>query len=185
MAERVAQHRDPQAFAVLYDFYAPRLTGLLIRQGLVRDQAEDIVQDTMTTLWHKAALFDASRASLSTWLYRIARNRRIDLHRRADSGVLDPSEWLLETVEDQADSAEAGLDAGRRQTSISTLVKALPEEQNLMVRLAFYEGLTHAAIAERTRLPLGTVKSRLRLAFTRLRRAFDATGLADDQEKGR
>lgn len=178
--QRVAQHRDQQAFVVLYDFYAPRLTSMLVRQGLVRDQAEDIVQDTMTILWHKASLFDASRARLSTWLYRIARNRRIDQHRRADTAELDPSAWLLETVDGGADTAEAGLDSGRRQTSISVLVKALPEEQNLMVRLAFYEGLTHAAIAERTSLPLGTVKSRLRLAFARLRRAFDATGLTED-----
>ena len=179
LAQRIAQDRDQQAFVMLYDFYTPRLTGMLLRQGLQRDLAEDIVQDTMATLWHKAGMFDASRASLSTWLYRIARNRRIDLHRRVGTATFDPSAWLVDLAPDATDDAESGLDESRRQNGIGALVKALPEEQSLMVQLAFYEGLTHAAIAERTHLPLGTVKSRLRLAFVRLRRAFDATGLTD------
>ncbi|MBV1706046.1 MAG: sigma-70 family RNA polymerase sigma factor [Hyphomicrobiales bacterium] len=178
LAQRVARDRDQQAFVELYDYYAPRLTGMLMRQGVARDLAEDIAQDTMTTLWHKAGLFDASRASLSTWLYRIARNRRIDLHRRLGTQVAEPSSWLAEMAQDLGNDAETGLDEGRRQAGIAALVKALPQEQGLMVQLAFYEGLTHAAIAERTRLPLGTVKSRLRLAFVRLRRAFDDSGWA-------
>ncbi len=153
---------------------------MLVRQGLDRDFAGDIVQDTMTTLWHKAAMFDASRASLATWIYRIARNRRIDLHRRDKTARAEQVMWLAESGTDLESDADAQMDEERRRASIGALVQGLPEEQNLMVRLAFYEGLTHAAIAERTSLPLGTVKSRLRLAFGRLRRGFDAGGLTDD-----
>jgi RNA polymerase sigma-70 factor (ECF subfamily) len=129
----VAHSRDREAFARLFDHFAPRLEAWLIRAGADSGTAEEVTQDVMVTLWRKAELFDASKSSVTTWLYRIARNRRT----------------------------------------------ALPEEQLALVRLAFFDGLSHSDIATKTGLPLGTVKSRIRLAFTRLRRNLEAVGVVE------
>ena len=93
--EAVAQRRDRAAFATLFDHFGPRLNGFLLRQGCDAALAEEIVQDTLTTLWRKAELFDPAKSSLSTWLYRIARNRRIDLARRDRSDRIDPEDPIL------------------------------------------------------------------------------------------
>ncbi len=88
--ERVAQNRDKEAFTTLFDHFAPRIESHLQRLGLDAAQAEEIAQDVMITLWRKASLFDPSKSALSTWLYRIARNRRIDLTRRDRTDYVDP-----------------------------------------------------------------------------------------------
>src|SRR5690554_5356021 len=92
LARRVGETRDRKAFEALFDHFAPRLNGYLQRLGLERGEAEDMAQEVMAVLWHKAELFDPAKSSLSTWLYRIARNRRIDAARRERSRVLDPQE---------------------------------------------------------------------------------------------
>lgn len=173
----VAERRDRAAFTQLFDHFAPRLKGFLLRQGGDPALAEEIVQDTLSTLWRKADLFDPSKSSVSTWLYRIARNRRIDLARRDRSDRIDPEDPVLHPPA-QAD-ADRVLDAQRREEVLRVALESLPAEQLALVRLAFFEGLSHSEVAERTGQPLGTVKSRLRLAFTRLRRALEAQGVVE------
>lgn len=177
LADAVARQRDRTAFTALFDYFAPRLNSFLLRQGCEPALAEEIVQDTLTVLWRKAELFDASKSSLSTWLFRIARNRRIDLSRRDRSDRLDPEDPILQPP------AQTGpdllLDAQRRDEALRLALQDLPEEQLALVRLAFFDGLSHAEVAARTGLPLGTVKSRIRLAFTRLRRALEADGVVE------
>lgn len=173
----VAQARDREAFARLFDHFAPRLTSYLLRQGSDPATAEEIVQDAMVTLWRKAALFDPSKSSLTTWLYRIARNRRIDLMRRDRATTLEPENPVFD-VADTTD-IEGELDAGQREAAVRAAMVSLPEEQKALVLLAFFDGLSHSEIAERTGLPLGTVKSRIRLAFTRLRRTLEAGGVVE------
>jgi RNA polymerase sigma-70 factor (ECF subfamily) len=177
LAARVAQHRDREAFARLFDHFAPRLNGYLQRLGADASTAEEITQDVMSTLWRKAALFDPAKSSLSTWLYRVARNRRIDGLRRDRADALEPSEPMLQPA--AAPDPLDQLDAGRREEAIRLALEGLPEEQLGLVRLAFFEAMSHSEIAARTGLPLGTVKSRLRLAFTRLRRTLEASGIVD------
>jgi RNA polymerase sigma factor (sigma-70 family) len=173
--EDVALHRDRAAFTRLFDHFAPRLNGYLMRMGTEPALAEEIAQDALATLWNKAALFDPAKSSVSTWLYRVARNRRIDLARRNRSGKIDLEDPQLLPAESEA--ADHHYDASQRDDAVRSAMACLPPEQLELVRLAFYEALSHSDIAASTGLPLGTVKSRLRLAFTRLRRALEAQGV--------
>jgi RNA polymerase sigma factor (sigma-70 family) len=174
---RVAGSRDREAFAILFDHYAPRLSAYLQRLGSEPALAEEVAQDTMVALWRKAEQFDSAKSSVGTWLYRIARNRRIDLLRRAHGG-----ESRLEDVADPVDDdprPDEALAARQRETLIRRAMRTLPAEQLSLVRLAFFEGRSHSEIAIATGIPLGTVKSRIRLAFGRLRRRLEDDGLQD------
>lgn len=168
---RVGLNQDRAAFAALFSHYGPRVKGYLIRLGLGLSQAEDLAQEVMVTVWRKAALFDRRQASVATWIFRIARNRRIDLFRQDQRMVLDSEDPALMP---QAEVApDAHLDAAEQEGRIRLAMTDLPAEQMDLVRKAFYEGLTHRQIAETTGIPLGTVKSRLRLAFNRLRAGLE------------
>lgn len=173
----VAVAADRSAFAALFRHFAPRLKGFLVRAGCDDAQAEELVQETMVQLWRRAASFDPARAGLATWLYTIARNLRIDRHRR-DAGLDAASEPLDELGADApgADpdhAPEARLLAAERENHVRAALAALPPEQAQVLRLSFYEEQAHAAIAHELGLPLGTVKSRIRLAVTQLRRLLD------------
>ncbi len=173
----VAERRDKTAFAAIFDHFGPRVNAYLLRLGLDRAAAEEMTQDVMITLWRKAELFDASKSSLATWLYRIARNRRIDAARRDRLDFYDPAEYALDIPDDNIAGADSTMDLQAREENVRDALDKLPPEQLDLVRLAFFEGLSHSQIAERTGLPLGTVKSRLRLAFSRLRRVLEARGI--------
>jgi len=175
----VAKRRDREAFATLFDYYSPRLNAYLLRLGADSATAEEITQETMVTLWRKADLFDSSKSSLATWLYRVARNRRIDIARRDRVDFVDPSEYALDIPDEQTPDADGQLDAQTREDVLRGAMEGLPEEQRALVRLAFFDSLSHSEIAIRTGLPLGTVKSRIRLAFSRLRRTLEAGGVED------
>ena len=177
LAKRVATSRDREAFARLFDYFAPRLNGYLQRLGLSPAQSEELTQDVMIVLWHKAHLFDPAKSSLSTWLFRVARNRRIDAVRRDRSHLLDPLDPMFQP--DEPAAPDEAVDADRRDERIRLALATLPAEQLELVRLAFFQGLTHSQIAERASLPLGTVKSRLRLAFGRLRTILEADPRVD------
>lgn len=174
---KVATDRDKAAFVELFDHFAPRLKGYLMKQGADEALAEEIAQDVMVTLWRKAELFDPAKASASTWLYRVARNRRIDRLRRQKTAELDPEEPSLQPtpLPDVADEMDARL----REERVRMAMDQLPDEQREVVRLAFFIGQSHSEIAEETGLPLGTVKSRIRLAFGRLRQLIEADEAVD------
>jgi RNA polymerase sigma-70 factor (ECF subfamily) len=177
LMEAVARRRDREAFTRLFDHYAPRINSYLMRIGCDGALAEELTQDVMVTLWRKAELFDPAKSSLATWLYRIARNRRIDGMRRNRLDYVDPTEAVHDTPDDS--DLEKEYDAARREERVRAALVSLPEEQLALVRLAFFEGLSHSEIADRTGVPLGTVKSRIRLAFTRLRRTLEAEGVVE------
>ncbi|AKI02996.1 RNA polymerase sigma factor, sigma-70 family [Hoeflea sp. IMCC20628] len=171
LAEAVAVRRDQKAFAELFDYFAPRLKAYLRRLGMEPSQAEEMTQEVMIVLWHKAALFDPVKSSLATWLFRVARNRRIDALRRDKSSLLDPDDPALQPS--QPEAADDAMDAEHRDERVRKAMLDLPEEQALLVRQAFFLGKSHSQIADDTGLPLGTVKSRIRLAFSRLRRTLE------------
>jgi RNA polymerase sigma-70 factor (ECF subfamily) len=177
MVAAVAEQRDREAFTALFDHFAPRIHGYLLKMGADPTASEEITQEVMTVLWHKARLFDPAKSSVATWLYRIARNRRIDGFRRDRIDYFDPLD-PPEIASEEAAQDDA-LDARDRAERVRAAMEALPDEQLTLVRLAFYDGLSHSEVAERTGLPLGTVKSRLRLAFGRLRRTLEAGGVAN------
>lgn len=179
LMKAVAQHRDREAFTRLFDHFAPRLNAFLLRLGMEPVAAEEVTQEVMETIWRKAALFDTEKSSVATWVYRIARNRRIDALRRDRGGLFSDDDML--TIIDLTPSSDDTIDAAQREARVRGAMTALPPEQLLLVRLAFFEGLTHSVIAERLGVPLGTVKSRLRLAFTRLRRELEQTGIYETE----
>lgn len=163
----IAASQDREAFAEIFAYYAPRVKAFMLRLGAGSALAEELAQEVMLTVWRKAGLFDRRQASLSTWIFRIARNRRIDAARRAKHADLDPDEPSL-----QPEAPEAPDDvvaAGQTEAQVRAALATLPEEQVTLLRAAFYDGLSHREIAERTGIPLGTVKSRIRLAFLKLR----------------
>ncbi|MET0313287.1 MAG: sigma-70 family RNA polymerase sigma factor [Hansschlegelia sp.] len=174
---RVADARDKQAFAALFDYYAPRLIAFLERSGAETALAEEVMQDTMAALWRKADTFDPAKSSVGTWLYRIARNRRIDLLRRNRGQMVDIDETAPPV--DDAPQPDEVASSREREGFIQRAMTRLPPEQLALVRLAFFEERSHSEIAAVTGLPLGTVKSRIRLAFGRLRRSLEADGVAD------
>lgn len=175
--EAVAQSQDKAAFTQLFDHFGPRVKAYLMRLGADSAMAEEVAQDVMVTLWRKAGLFDRTKSSVATWLFRIARNRRIDMLRRKRAINVDTETMVIED-ESLPDPNEM-MDEEKRQVRIRQALKELPEEQLRLVELAFFTELSHSQISQETGLPLGTVKSRIRLAFGRLRRILDGDDAVD------
>lgn len=175
---QVATAHDKAAFTELFAYFAPRVKGFLMRMGARGNEAEELAQDVMVTVWQRAATFDAAQASAGTWIYTIARNRRIDALRRAKRPEIDPNDPLF--IPEAAPAPDAAAEAGLREERVRAALTELPAPQRDLLQRAFYDGKTHSEIAEATGLPLGTVKSRLRLAFGRLRKALDGDSPAED-----
>ena len=165
---RVAASADKEAFARLYAYLGPRVKGYLMRIGVSGEQAEDLTQEAMLKVWRKAHLFDSEKASASTWVFTIARNLRIDAIRRSAKPALNPDEPAL--LPDEEPQADIVVERKERDKRIRDVFKALPKNQHDVVRMHFIEDEPHSVIAERLNLPLGTVKSRLRLAFGKIRK---------------
>jgi RNA polymerase sigma-70 factor (ECF subfamily) len=155
---------DRAAFARLFDFYAPRVKALAIRGGTPAAVAEEIAQDVMLRVWRSRGRFDPTRAEASAWIYRIARNRRIDIARAAPPPL--PEELAPAPGPDESSAALA---LAQEVERLRAALRALPQAQRAMVERAYLGELTHQEISRQTSLPLGTVKSRLRLAIGRLR----------------
>ena len=170
LVQACAAH-DRDAFAALFNFYAPRVKAYLMRLNAPDALAEELTQEVMLTVWRKAASFDPELASASTWIFRIARNRRIDAARRAAKPELDGADPSLQPPETEAPDDAAH--AAGREGQVRAALADLPEEQVALLRMAFFDGLSHRDIADRIGVPLGTVKSRLRLAFDKLRKVLD------------
>jgi RNA polymerase sigma-70 factor (ECF subfamily) len=165
----VAQRRDREAFAGLFQWFAPRVKRYMQRLGADVDTAEDLAQETLVQVWRKAAQYDPARAP-SAWVFTVARNLRIDRLRRQRLFEVELTEEA-DAEDELGDGHERSLDrldAGR----LADLVGALPAEQIQAVRLAYFEGLSHAEVGRVLDVPLGTVKSRLRLALAKLRSAM-------------
>ena len=166
---------DRGAFGPLFEHFAPRVKGLMLKAGASSDDAEEIAQETLLAVWRKAAQFDPASAGASAWIYTIARNLRIDAIRRAArTGAVDHEaelEYLIDSAE-PADEAIVRMD-GVEQVTAALL--GLSEEQSMAIRLSFIEERPHSEIAELLGIPLGTVKSRIRLALNRLKALLDET----------
>ena len=175
----VGTDRDGEAFAALFDHFRPRVHAQMLRLGLAPFAAADVTQDVMETIWRKAHLFDRRKSPASAWVARIALNRRIDVSRRSREHAYEAADLFAIPDPDPTSGSEANIDAAQREEHVHAALDALPQEQFKMVQLAFFEGLSHATIAARTNLPIGTVKSRLRLAFSRLRRLLADAGVTE------
>ena len=173
LIRKVAQNLDREAFGTLFDILAPKVKGLLMRRGLDGASAEDVMQDVMLNVWTKAGLYDPSRGSLQGWVFTIARNAMIDRVRRRKPDIsIDMIEW---DPVDETEGSEQRMLREERATKLNGAMKAVPADQLVILQLAFHEELTQTEIATKLGLPLGTVKSRMRLAYAHLRGAMELT----------
>ena len=170
----VTTNGDRQAFAVLFKHFAPRVVTYLVRGGTPAARAEELAQEAMVAVWRKAASFDPARAGVSTWVFTIARNLRIDRHRRGGDGG-DHADVDLDAQPDPAAAPDDVLDARQQERRIHAALRRLSPEQARVLHLSYFAEAPHAEIARELDLPLGTVKSRIRLAMINLRRLIDAT----------
>jgi RNA polymerase sigma factor (sigma-70 family) len=171
MIQAIARDHSRTAFAGLFKHFAPRLKSYVMRLGADERAAEEVVQETMLMVWRKAGAFDPDRAAASTWVFTIARNKRIDRIRREARPEYDPNDPLL--VGTAPETADQPLQRRQHGDRLRVAIATLPEEQASLVRLAFFDDLSHREIATDQSIPLGTVKSRIRLALLRLRRDLE------------
>ncbi len=170
---RVASERDREAFKSLFDHFAPRIKGFMIKAGSDADEAEEIAQETMIAVWRKASQFDPVSTGAAAWIYTIARNLRIDHVRRAARiGKLGRA-TELESETDPTASADTLILRVEDTSRVRAALESLSSEQSKVIRLSFIEERPHPDIAELLQIPLGTVKSRIRLAMNRLRDLLD------------
>ena len=167
LVRAIATRQDREAFKRVFQFYAPRIQTMLIRSGAISEVAEDLAQETLIAVWHKAGSYDVERATVSAWIFTIARNLRIDRFRKDQRSQLHHIYELVQPAE--SPPPDAPLEAVERESRIRTALDGLPQEQVRVVELSFFEGQAHGDIARTLGIPLGTVKSRLRLAMARLR----------------
>ncbi len=172
LLSRIANDRSDEAFRSLFKEYAPRVRHYMLRQGAEPDLADELAHETLVTVWRKAALYSAEKGSPATWIFTIARNLRIDRIRRQRpwQELTDEHAASIPSSDEPADSM---VEQQQRQVRVQAALRDLPPEQVEVVTLAFIEGLPHSEIAERLSLPLGTVKSRIRLAYSKLRGALE------------
>jgi RNA polymerase sigma-70 factor, ECF subfamily len=166
----IAAHQDRSAFATLFEYFGPRIKALMQRSGVSEAKAEELAQETMLLVWRKAALFDPATTGAAAWIFTIARNLRIDAHRRERrGGAIETSDVEIEFQIDDSPQPDARLATAQSEERIRSALSNLSADQMRVVELSFFEDKAHAEIAEILGIPLGTVKSRLRLAMSRLR----------------
>ena len=166
----IAESRDKKAFKRLFDYFAPRIKGFCQNNGSTSDRADEVVQEAFVNIWRKANLFDPKKASAGAWIFAIARNSRIDLIRKENRPEADTTDPFFE--QNEPESPLAVLETERKSKLLRNFVRDLPAEQRQVLKLAFFEEKAHSEVAEELGIPLGTVKSRIRLAFKRIRSEF-------------
>lgn len=170
----VSLQRDRGSFMRIYDHFAPRLQRYLRNLGVGESMADELVQEALLTLWRKATMFDPARASLSTWLYRVARNLYIDHVRKEPhwAPIQDGLDQLDHAESDRRDSQpESVIDQGLLKQAIDRL----PPVQAKLVRMCYLESKSHSEISAELGMPLGSVKSSLRRAFAKLQTSMRAS----------
>ena len=166
--KRIQADQDQRAFAELFAHFAPRVKAFLMKSGASPSMAEECTQEVMATLWHKVHLFDPSRASVATWIFTIARNKKIDALRKQRRPEPENLEWGPEAEPEAADI----LVLQQESQQLTEAMTALPSQQRELIEKAYFGDLSHSEIAAETGLPLGTIKSRLRLALSKLRQTM-------------
>lgn len=170
---RIAEAKDEAAFRQLFEAYRPRLRSFMLRSGANSDTADELVQEAMLSVWRKAALYQPDKGTVSAWIFAIARNLRIDrLRREFDWQELPPE--MEQVLPADTTPPDEEVSDRQRQSRVRSVLSELGPEQREIVTLAYIDGLSHTQIAEKLNLPLGTVKSRMRLAYQKVR-----TGLED------
>ena len=179
---KVAESQDIGSFKKIFDYFSPRLKSFLMRSGADETIAEEIIQETMTIIWTKADYYDPKMASPSTWIYTIARNKKIDILRKSRKAILEDIDTaVLPPVESKADE---NIEHDQKFEMITQYLDDLPEDQLNLLKMNFFEEKSHGEISEITKIPLGTVKSRIRLALEKIRGKLEKDGTMANLNEG-
>ena len=165
--ELIGKNQDKLAFNNIFRYFAPRLKSFLVKAGSTDSQAEEIIQEVMIAVWTKSSTYDSNKSSVSTWIYTIARNKRIDKIRKEKRHYLSESDEGLEIPVNSTQEKE--IFSAQVSSSLKKYMSNLPEEQSKLLKLSYFYNKTHADISTELKIPLGTVKSRIRLALTKMR----------------
>jgi RNA polymerase sigma-70 factor (ECF subfamily) len=160
----LAKTKDKALYIQLFQHFAPKVKAYIIRLGLVETTAEELMQETMLAVWRKAYLYNASKAAASTWIFTLARNQSIDWMRKQKYPEYSLESWH-EEPDDQNDVCEQVVTSDR----MAKVISQLPEDQAQVIYMSFYEGRSHSDISDRLGVPLGSVKSRIRLASGKIK----------------
>jgi RNA polymerase sigma-70 factor (ECF subfamily) len=163
----IADNQDKSSYASIFKHFAPRLKSYFVKAGASENQAEEVIQEVMIAVWTKAASYDKSKSSVTTWLYTIARNKRIDKIRKEKRHYLLESDEGLEVP--VPSSQEGEIMSWQLSNKIKAFLDILPKEQSMLLKLSYFYEKTHSDIAKDLSLPLGTVKSRIRLALSKMK----------------
>lgn len=164
----VGQNKNKDSFIKLFEHFAPRIKSFLIKGGANESNADELAQETMLNVWNKAESYDPQKSAASTWIFTVARNKRIDALRKKKSYDLDIDEMFFLEDENAVNPVKT-ISHKEEMDNLYEAINDLPEEQAVLIKKSFYEDKTHNEIADETGIPLGTVKSRIRLALERLR----------------
>jgi len=165
--ELIGKNQDKLAFNSIFKYFAPRLKSFLVKAGSTDTQAEEVIQEVMIAVWTKSSTYDSNKSSVSTWIYTIARNKRIDKIRKEKRHYLSESDEGLEIPVPSTQEKE--IFTAQVSNSLKKYMSNLPEEQSKLLKLSYFYNKTHADISAELKIPLGTVKSRIRLALTKMR----------------
>ena len=166
LMEAIAR-RDREAFRRLFQLMAPKIKAYLVRSGGASGAAEEVTQEVLLTVWRKAELYDRTKATAGAWVFAIARNKRIDFYRREKRPELDPNDPAL--TPDPPRDPDVQIDLAQSSSRLRQAMQDLPDDQSQLIQLSYFTDKSHSAIAKELGLPLGTVKSRIRLALAKLR----------------
>ncbi len=163
----VAYQQDKQAFGEIFKYFAPRLKSYFIKAGAIESQAEEVIQEVMIAIWTKASSYDRKKSSVSTWIYTIARNKRIDKIRKEKRHYTQESDEGLEMP--IPSTQEQDIFSVQLTRKIENCLQSLPIEQAELLKLSYFYEKTHTDISKELKIPLGTVKSRIRLALNKMK----------------
>ena len=165
----IGDRRDEEAFADVYSYYAGRVKSFLMGKGMADEIAEELTQEIMLTVWRRAESYDPKKAAASTWLFTIARNRRIDYLRGNSRIEVELDDEMLDVEATENDPQAKFVSDAQAAKQLERALEKLPQEQRQVMHLSYFRGQSHGAIAKWLDLPIGTVKSRIRLAMQAVR----------------
>jgi RNA polymerase sigma-70 factor (ECF subfamily) len=172
----IGTSRDEAAFSDVYSYYGGRVKSFLMGKGMTEEVSEELTQEIMITVWRRAESYDPAKAAASTWLFTIARNRRID-YLRANSRVeVELDDDMLDLENTESESQAKYVDDAQAASRLKDALEKLPQEQRQVMHLSYFRGQSHGAIAQWLDLPIGTVKSRIRLAMQAVRTSLQSDG---------
>ena len=164
LIKKVSDQRDERAFSQIFDFIAPKINGYFVKNSLNIEQAEELTQEVLSTIWTKANLFDPKKSKFITWSFTIARNKKIDFYRKnkkTEVNEEDIRDFLYEN--NKSDDYEV-------ESTINKITQELDENQKKLIKMSFFEQKSHKNIATELEIPLGTVKSRIRSSLNKMQK---------------